>query len=398
MKPNPPALSFSLVRVFLDQRSTWRLLIFTVFGYAFSLAVILSTLGLMDGFSATLLAGLRKSAGDALVTPRQGFADVTASLAEEFTFAGASALAPVVQTEAFLVADDKAQGVLVRGVDPVELKRATGLDLQLAPGTLVIGDALWREWGLAAGQSVALILTKGGEGSGSHLASFQLGPPVKHNIHEKDARYVYVLRTELQEHLGLEQRVNLFLVALAPASASIRAVEAKLGRLREHLGRDWNVRASWQEFSTLLEAVEVEKTSIAIILQLIVVVAVFNIAAFLITLQSRKVREFFLLNALGMPRRVFVHFAAKLMVGLWATSCVLAMGLVKVFNLLLAHAPWLAVPGDIYVLTRLQVLLAPADYLVVFGLALLWMLILGAIALYKMKRTGLLRGLRQEFQ
>jgi hypothetical protein len=62
------------------------------------------------------------------------------------------------------------------------------------------------------------------------------------------------------------------------------------------------------------------------------------------------------------------------------------------------NASWLQVPGDVYVLTKLQVLLQFSDYLFVFGCALLWMVILGGFAINKMQRTSLLSGLRQEFQ
>jgi hypothetical protein len=48
------------------------------------------------------------------------------------------------------------------------------------------------------------------------------------------------------------------------------------------------VRPFWSEYSYFIEAVKIEKLSITLILQLIVVVAVFNIIAFVIYIMEKK--------------------------------------------------------------------------------------------------------------
>jgi len=157
------------------------------------------------------------------------------------------------------------------------------------------------------------------------------------------------------------------------------------------------VRAAWQEFSGILEAVAVEKASITVILQLIVVVAVFNIAAFLVTLRTRKAQEYFLLCAVGLPRQRFFAFGKTILLIVWLLSCGCAWLLVQLFNLLLAHAPGLQVPGDVYLLSRLQVILTPTDYIVVFVPAMGWIALVGWLSARKLKKQSLLTGLRQEF-
>ncbi len=392
------SLLIALGRIFFDQAATWRLLAFSIAGYAFSLAVILSTLGLMDGFESTLKQGLRLAAGDAILTHRQGFFNPSGETLDEMQTQGVRSLAGVVQSEAFALGDGKSQGVLARGVDAAEFKAVTGMAFDLPHEGIVVGQTLAQEWQLETGDTVTLVLARGIEGELPQFLPLQVSSIVRHGIHEKDARLVYVARSRLQEALGLGEKINVALLSFGPAYADVHALEEKISELSDAMGNPWILKPAWQEFSGLLEAVEVEKTSIAIVLQLIVLVAVFNVAAFLVTLQARKIREFFLLRAFGLPRARFFAFASVLLLGLWATSCVGAMILVRVFNWLLANASWLQVPGDIYVLSQLQVLLSLKDYVWVFGLALVWMAILGGFAARKIRSQSLLAGLRQEFQ
>lgn len=391
-------LLLALGRIFFDQAATWRLMAFSIAGYAFSLAVILSTLGLMDGFESTLKQGLRLAAGDAILTHRQGFFDLSGEALEEMQVQGVRSLAGVVQSEAFALSDGKSQGVLARGVDAEEFKIVTGMSFDLPHEGIVVGQTLAQDWQLKAGDTVTLVLARGVEGELPQFVPLQVSSIVRHGIHEKDARLVYVAKTRLQEALGLGHKINVALLNFGPAFTDVHELETKIGELADAMGNPWVLKPAWQEFAGLLEAVEVEKTSIAIVLQLIVLVAVFNVAAFLVTLQARKIREFFLLRAFGLPRGRFFAFASVLLFAMWATSCAGALILVKIFNWLLANASWLQVPGDIYVLTQLQVLLSLKDYVWVFGLALVWMAILGGFAARKIRSQSLLAGLRQEFQ
>jgi ABC-type lipoprotein release transport system permease subunit len=391
-------LSGDLLRVFFDQAATWRLMVFSIAGYAFSLAVILGTLGLMDGFESTLKHGLRLAAGDAVLTHRSGFFEIHDDILEEMHIQGARAVAGIVQSEAFALSDGRSKGVLVRGVELKDFPQVTGMKFVLAPEGIAIGKTLATEWGLAVGDTLSLVLARGVEGELPSFLSLKVNAIVEHGIHEKDARLVYVRREELQNVLAVGSKFNMALIAMKGEFNDMHALEDKVGELAQIMGSPWVLRPAWQEFASLLEAVEVEKTSIAIVLQLIVLVAVFNVAAFLMTLHARKLREFFLLRAFGLARGQFLRFASVVLIGIWATSCVGALGLIRLFNWLLWHVSWLQVPGDIYVLTRLQVLLSLKDYLWVFGLALLWMGILGGLAARKLRKQTLLAGLRQEFQ
>jgi len=386
----------SLSRIFFDQANLWRLLFLSVLGYAFSLAVILCTIGIMDGFESSLKQGLKLASGDAILTHKEGFFSFTDEDLDEFQFHGVKSIAGLVQSEAFAVAKSQSQGVLVRGIDSQEFLDVTGLEINFQDNSIVVGETLAQDWNLAIGDAFTLVFARGSQADMPELLNLKVSGFIKHGIHEKDQRLVYVERSFLQTTLKLKNKFNIGLIRLQ--DESIDQLEQRVENLSDSMRSPWIIKPSWQEFSGLLEAVAVEKKSIAIVLQLIVIVAVFNIAAFLITLRARKIREFFLLRALGMPQREFFSFGLYLMSLLWALSCLGSIILVKFFNWLLQNASIFNIPGDIYVLTKLKILLSFSDYALVFGLALLWMLILGFMAIRKIQKQSLVTGLRQEFQ
>lgn len=388
--------TWPLARIFLDRAATWRLLGLTVFGFAFSLAVILGTIGLMDGFESGLKAGLRSAAGDAILSSRQGFFRIDSLTRETLRQGGVTHTAMIVQSEAFALSEGRSKAVLVRGIDPQDFGVVTGHRLNLPPEGLVVGKVLREEWNLAEGDLVTLVLARGAQGDRPEFLELHVTGSLSHGVYEKDHRMVYVQRSLLDERLGLRGRGNLALLTFGVAS-SAHALETRVSRLDSELDTPWGLRTAWSEFSGILEAVQVEKNSIAIILQLIVLVAVFNIAAFLVTIRARKTQEYFLLRAVGLPRRQFLAFGTSLLFFVWALSCIGAWVLVQLFNFLLAHVSWLQMPGDVYLLTRLQVLLDPMDYVLVFGPALVWIGLVGFFTARRLQKQSLLTGLRQEF-
>ncbi len=391
------SLLSSLALIFFDQANIWRLMLLSVFGYAFSLSVILSTIGIMDGFESSLKSGLKLASGDAILTSKNGFFKLSDETMQELQFHGVQKLSSLVQAEAFAVSSSQSQGVLVRGVDKEEFQAVTGLNLSLENDEdVVLGESLARRWKLSLGDDFTIMIARGGEGEAPQLLRLKVSGLIRHGIHEKDLRFVYVKKPLLQEVLGVRDRLNMALLVMSDKSHF--DLTTQIRELGFSMGTPWVVKASWQEFAGLLEAVEVEKRSIAIVLQLIVVVAVFNIAAFLVSLRSRKLREFFLIRALGMPLKKLYLFAFFLLVFLWALSCIGAIYLVKIFDYVLQNASFLQIPGEIYVIDRLKVILSFNNYILVFSLAFVWMMVLGVYGLAKLRKQTLISGLRMEFQ
>ncbi len=373
----------------------------TFFSFSFSIAVILCTFGLMDGFEHLLKTGLRQSTGDVIITNKKGFfrSEEVATAVEN---SHPLAVTAVIQTEAFALANGKSQGVLVKGVDSASFEKASGLLIKALSNEIVIGAELARSLNVKTGDSLALAMGTGNE-SGNALPGirlFKVGDVIKHGIYQKDLRFVYLNRSDLASHIGVGDRVNSMVITYFPLNKAITDLEPILTKtldLRMSLIGDYRVRPFWDEYAFLIEAVKVEKFSISLILQLIVVVAVFNIIAFVIFVMEKKAQDFFFLRAVGMSLKNIMSFWLRSILILWGASCVGAWILSHAFNWSLQNLPFFKVPGQIYVLSELSIKLDAMAYLTVFAISLFWVFVAALFGYIRLRNRPIIEGLRQEF-
>lgn len=389
----------SLFKIILHGRSPGNILVATILSFTFSITVILCTFGLMDGFDHLLKSGLRHASGDIIVTSKRGFYEVDDnfinSLGEHF-----SQFAPIVQSEAFAIFNSKSSGIILRGIEPVSFHKVTSLAVNLSPGEIVVGEELLKHLGLQVGDNLAITLGEGKENSLPIIKMFKVAGAIKHGIYQRDLRFSYVLKEDLESVLKLNNKINLGLISLTDPKLPLKdlnLVESSLRSIRHKLDGSFTLRPFWSEFSYLLEAVKVEKFSISLVLQLIVVVAVFNILAFVIYIMEKKSQEFFFLRAVGLSLNKLMLFWFITILGIWLISCVGAYFLSDLFNLSLKHLPLFQVPGEIYVLSDLEIRLTTTSFMTVFLIAFVWVILASFIGYLRLKNRTIIQGLRQEF-
>lgn len=384
-----------LFKILFSERSAWRIIFLTLLSFSFSITVILCTIGLMDGFEKVLRSGLRSASGDLLFTSKSGFYSAQDDLEPILPFKQLSSVTHLIETEAFILHKDEAKGVLVRGVESDPFKLVTHLDLPVNETEIMVGEELYKDWGLTIGTDLVLTFAKGNPTSSDLplIKSFKVKGMVKHGVYEKDSRMVYMNLKELQDLILVGDKVNLTLAK----SHSDNLISPLADRFNEEHQEMWRVRPYWKEFSSLFEAVEVEKFSISLILQLIIVVAIFNIAAMMIYLSEKRAQEFFLVQALGIDKINLIKFWCFLFFNLWLVSCLFSVFLADAFDFMLQHSSFLKIPGDIYVIHDLKLALEWDDYLQVFSLSFFWILLVAFYVYRKIKKQPILQGLRMEY-
>ncbi len=364
-------------------------------GLGFSIAVILATIGIMDGFEIALKSALHKASGDLMFYARaQYFSVSTAQNAARA--AGLKDFVAAVQTEGFMIFNEQSRGVQIRGVSPEGFHKLTKLELKIKEGELALGSELANQLGVGPGEEVALALAHAGDTSsglpGVHRV--KVGQVVTHGLYQKDLRLAYALPADLRRLAGVQEEQVNWASANVPEGQELESAKA---RLQGELGPDFVVRTFWHEFSSLLEDVKVEKLVIGLILQLIVVIACFNVVAFAVFLNEKKARELFLFKALGLSPKGLRRLWSSIAMGLWSSACLLSIALVAVFDWCLGHLDFLRLPGEIYNLERLTLRLSVGDYLLVFAAAGVWAVLVSLPGLRRLSKGPVLTGLRKEF-
>lgn len=381
----------SIFAIFFTEKSIKRFIIGVVAGLAFSISVILATIGIMDGFEYSLKKGLKQSIGDLYFYSSRGPFKLDKSIKN---ILGEYEYTSFLQTEGFVVNEEVSKGVLVKGIDLSTFEKITGQKINLKSDEVAIGIQLAKALDVQIGEDVTLALSKGNrEVKGlPDLKSFKVGQIFSHGIYEKDLRIVYIRQAILQKLINVGDRINVVSLNIAGED-----VERARFDLSEKLEGKFNVKTFWHEFGSLLEAVQVEKKLIGLIFQLVVLISVFNVLAFIIFLNEKKSQEIFLLRALGLNQKKILRIWLTVILSVWFFSCTMAVLLVHFFNYLLTYVSFFKVPGEIYHLGRLSIILTYNDYIVVFGLALVWLLVIFAIGYRKLRKRPILEGLRKEF-
>lgn len=390
------------------ERSSYRFAAGVLLGFAFSIAVILSTVGIMDGFVKTLKLGLKASTGDIYFYSRDGFFKFEGESLDALEKLNIDQYTRFVQSEGFVLVNEVSKGVLVKGIEPKTFSKVTGINSTLEKGEVRLGTELAKFLKVKIGEELTIAFGKGNKDLNGLplLQRFKVAGLVDHGIYPKNMRLLYMDLIELQSILGIEDEVNMVSLNI-PSSRKYdfsknpdlytEKVEDTIDQLRESLGYKYSVQAFWNEFSTLLSAVKHEKFMIGMILQLIVVISIFNIVAFIIFVNEKRSRELFLFKALGLSQAKMSSAWYKFVFLLWVSSCAISIGLVYLFGIGLEHLSIFQLPGDVYKLGTLKISLEFSDYLLVFSSALVWLLLLSWFSMRRLRKKSVLYGLRKEF-
>ena len=388
--------------LFLDQATSRKFLLGVWGGLAFSIAIILSTIGIMDGFERALRHGLKLSTGDITMQSRHGFFKEDIAIARDLEKAGIKNYAAAVQSESFLISEDEARGVIVRGIDH-NYSGVVGLEIELSPDSVAIGSQLSLLYKINIGDEIVLTFGKGASEFKNMpaLHRFKVEKIIEHGVYQKDLRSVYINLNEIQRILDLGPKINMISINVEKQGVQEgeehEFIEKKINDLRVVFEDDFYFKPYWREFSSLIEAVKAEKFMISLILQLIVIISIFNILAFIYFINEKKAKELFLFKALGLSKKSVGRIWLKLVFLIWLFACLLSIVLVEIFRILLLKLPLFQLPAEVYQMPRLDIHRSVFDYLFVFSLALVWILLITYYLLRKLRKTSLLEGLRQEF-
>jgi ABC-type lipoprotein release transport system permease subunit len=370
-------------------------------GVSFSSAVILCNIGLMNGYQLILKEGLKKSVSDVEIFSSFGFFNFEDKVLRKIedhpdvkTYAG------VIQTQGFLAYNGNGRGVMVKGIDANEYKNINNFKYQLNNNEIVIGIELAKKLKIKINDEVTMAFPRGNL---NHQSLPQIIPMkvvgiTSSGIYQKDLRIVYAHRSYIKTFVNAKSEINLLNIKLVESSGnSIEKIEKVVSDFNRTLDFGYKARPFWHEFSSLLKAVKIEKFSITVILQLIIIISLFNVIAFLIFVLEKKKQEIFLLRALGLTQKMISSFWKKFLIITWLISCILCALMTHFFDSVLLKLPFLKIPGKIYQLQSLSLSLDTSDYLIVFSLVLLWIMLVLLYSLRRIRKKTLLQGLREEF-
>ena len=397
----PNEVELNLIKILRLDKKLLIFLLWVSFGLGFSMSIILSTIGLMEGFERDLLVALNKSNGDFsinLTMSESDLASLTLNLAKDYPSITSTGF---YKSEVFLVGNNeqsKGAVLLAGNFQKNEMPMLKEIkNFNLKNGQAIVGEDLARELGLQLGDKFRALLSDG-EGKGFAIKNFEIISFFKTNLYEKDSRVVLVNIGEF--FLNEDVNFNYSIFNFNFPFDDFKTQKSRIDSLNEKLfSIDENLYALpyWDEHSTLIEAVEIEKISILVVLQVIVIVSVFNLLSFLIFFREKKIKELFTLHAMGFsPKKIsriwyFVSFS------LWSGAIVVSTLLTSIFGAILSYISQTIMPKNIYHLGKINLYISIENYFAVYLISCCWILLMTFFLSRKFNGDSLLRGLRQQY-
>ncbi len=248
----------------------------------------------------------------------------------------------------------------------------------VAMPNIIVGRELATNLHLTAGDEVRVVSPFGSNGPFGRMPRtrlFRVAGVFYSGMYEYDTKYAYVLLPEAREFFRHEEgaitaievrlhdvdQSDRVLAAVAPAARAVVVPAVTPGADPVHLRvRDWK-----KLNQNLFRALKLEKLLIWLLLTVAIVVASFSIVATLLLLVTEKGREIAVLKAMGASdgfiTRVFLSVGGLIGVvgALLGTSAAVLSAMV------MKHVG-IPLDPEVYYIDRLPVLIAPADYSLVF--------------------------------
>jgi len=386
-KPVERLLAFRYLRARREEGFISVIAWFSFAGITLGVATLIIVMSVMNGFRTELInriLGLNGHIGvfSATSEPLTDYNRVALKLAE---LPNVIAATPQVQGQVMASSARAQTGAVVRGVSWSDLAARKPLWDSLSQQAIaafrddkhiLIGETMAFRLGLKIGDKMTLLSASGRTtafGSIPSKRTFTIGGLFKVGMHEYDNSFIFMPLSEAQSFFHLPEAVSgIEVYSDAPLKIELlrRAIAINLGG--EYRQFDWQERNK-----SFLNALNVERNVMFIILTLIILVAAFNIVSSMIMLVRSKNADIAVLRSMGassgMVMRVFLITGAS--IGVIGTFVGAIVGLlfcwqidaIKRFIEGLSGAELFS--AEIYYLSKLPAIIDPSEVLTVVVMA-----------------------------
>ncbi|MFO7652266.1 MAG: ABC transporter permease [Candidatus Krumholzibacteriia bacterium] len=387
--------------------------VIAVTGIVIGVAVLNLVLAIMNGFRAEIQRTFVENMPmvSVVTSAPEGFTDLPLTLATIAAEPEVTGVTPLIRQEVIVSAERPLGGArhraaVVWGVDVATVSDVlpvsgyvepapAGIELLAASGTphVILGIDLAHDLYAGLGDTVLVTAPRGElilDRMEAETRRFVVAGFIDSGMYEFDSRFVYIDLATARDFFGYGEQgatlVGAKLERMMRAGAVADSLEVRLGRY--HHATDWISLNS-----NLFRWINIERIVMYVFLGLIVLVAAFNIVGILIMMVGDRHREIGILLAMGASRgQIMGIFVLN---GMWLGIAGTALGSLLGWLGITVLRVWpVGLPGDVYFLDHVPVLVQGLDFVLVAAgsLVLTFLATLGPSAMAsRMEPMGIIR-------
>lgn len=387
-KRNPMGYSLFVAKKYIGagRRSAFitAISVISVAGVGLGVLALIVVLGVMNGFENEVISRIIGTNAHIVVRKESGIEDFEKIADEIRSMPRVTGVAPFVFSKAVVISRGATDALFIRGVDLDKERDVTDISDYIRPeyfqfgdskdgevSKIVIGKEVAYSLKVALGDTILLaraeISDESALGITPSLRRFTVGGYFDSGMYDYDASFGFIDLKDAQAFYGLDNKVTALSVSIDDMyEAPIIGQAISLLLDGTYLVTDW-IHLNRNLFTWM----EMEKKVMFIILSLIIVVAAFNIASTLIMVVMQRTRDIGILRSMGATSRAVMHIfmLQGFIIGVIGTAIGTAGGIV--LAQVLDRYRLIQLPGDVYFIDTVPVMLRLGDIAAVAGVALL---------------------------
>jgi lipoprotein-releasing system permease protein len=371
-----------------------KMVLFTVLAVSLAIGVIVVMMGINEGYKTDLVNSLVEKNPHLTISPKENEDYITlyrTLSAMVWSYPQVDAVSPRLLGKAGAKHKDKVRGVSFIGADPLkedslmkvqkDMVWGNYSDLVFKKRAAVIGTKLADDLELRPGQQFTLVLR-------NRSVNLKVVGLIRTGT-GSDETLVYIPLDLAQELSGQTDVVSQVAVRLSDIYAA-PAIAASLNSRFRYKAESWQ-----EQNKDVLQVMDTQKTILYIFYGLIFVIAGFGVANTMIMTVTRRTKEIGILMAMGATRRsiIKIFLTESLILGPPAAlfGCILAYATAK-----LIEAYPVQLPSDVYMVSKLTVLLTVQTFALAVVFALAVNFLAGLYPAYKASRLDPVEAIASE--
>ena len=313
-------------------------------GITIGVAALIIVMSVMNGFHIELTNNIIGLNGDISVTPMgkviENYEDLV-SKARNHKFV--KKLTPLVVGQALALGTGTNSGVIIKGIDAVDLKTKGEILGNVLEGSfsdydganvVAVGSELARVLGISAGSKIKLIapsLLPTAFGSMPRAKDFTVVAIFTSGLYDYDAAAMLMPVVAAQKFLSMGNGINLLEINIEEQENAKQYSKT----LQQDFGFSVQVKSWMQDNQQFLSALEVERVAMFAILSLIILVAAFNIISSLFMVVKDKTKDIAILKTIGASTKqiMLIFIFNGMMIGFIGTFLGVVFGLLFSYNI-----------------------------------------------------------------
>lgn len=313
-------------------------------GITIGVAALIIVMSVMNGFHIELTNNIIGLNGDISVTPIgkviENYEDLV-SKARNHKFV--KKVTPLVVGQALALGTGTNSGVIIKGIDAVDLKTKGEILGNVLEGSfsdydganvVAVGSELARVLGISAGSKIKLIapsLLPTAFGSMPRAKDFTVVAIFTSGLYDYDAAAMLMPVVAAQKFLSMGNGINLLEINIEEQENAKQYSKT----LQQDFGFSVQVKSWMQDNQQFLSALEVERVAMFAILSLIILVAAFNIISSLFMVVKDKTKDIAILKTIGASTKqiMLIFIFNGMMIGFIGTFLGVVFGLLFSYNI-----------------------------------------------------------------